>query len=261
VFAERWPDDYRRGRAGRLRGESTVEHNRERVRAFARSQHADLPLRAVTRVMARQWANTHPSTVNALRAMFTDAVEDHLADENPFARLGLEQSKGREDITVLTLEEVDELADVALRMHGELFGPEVRAMVLWAAYTCMRPGETFAARFSLLDGDEYDLRSQFNSTLGRETEPKHNSTGLIYVPEPAQAAVLSKPRRLGDDLMFRTKREHQFRQESWSRTWEKVRDAFVMGLDDGHHLRRRLAEDPHDRFDFYELGTSVRATC
>jgi hypothetical protein len=70
------------------------------------------------------------------------------------------------------------------------------------------------------------------------------------VPEPAQAAVLSKPRRLGDDLMFRTKREHQFRQESWSRTWEKVRDAFVMGLDDGHHLRRRLAEDPHDRFDF-----------
>jgi integrase len=89
----------------------------------------------------------------------------------------LEQSKGREDITVLTLEEVDELADVALRMHGELFGPEVRAMVLWAAYTCMRPGETFAARFSLLDGDEYDLRSQFNSTLGRETEPKHNSTG------------------------------------------------------------------------------------
>jgi hypothetical protein len=35
-----------------------VEHNRERVRAFARSQHADLPLRAVTRVMARQWANS-----------------------------------------------------------------------------------------------------------------------------------------------------------------------------------------------------------
>jgi integrase len=148
---------------------------------------------------------------------------------------------------------VDELADIALRIHGELFGPEVRAMVLWGAYTCMRPGETFAARYSLLHGDEYDLVSQFNSKLRRETEPKYTSTGLIYVPEPAQHAVLEKPRRLAADLIFHTKRGQQFRQESWSRTWEKVRDAFVMNLPAAHHLRRRLADDPTDRFDFYEL--------
>ena len=30
-------------------------------------------------------------------------------------------------------------------------------MVLWGAYTCMRPGETFAARFSRLSADEYDV--------------------------------------------------------------------------------------------------------
>ena len=50
-------------------------------------------------------------------------------------------------------------------------------MILWGAYTLMRPGETFAARFSLLDGDTYDLRRQFNSTLGRETRRSTTAPG------------------------------------------------------------------------------------
>jgi integrase len=251
-FAARWPDDYRRGHLGRLRSDSTVEHNRERVKQFGQA-HAGQPLRAVTRVQARTWANYHPGTVNALRAMFADAVEDHLAEENPFARLGIETRRGREDITVLTRQEVDALAAIGRRMHGERYGPEVAAAIIWAAYTCMRPGEIFAARYSLLNGDEYDLRRQMNSRLGRETEPKHNSTGIIYVPEPAQRAVLEKPRRLHDDLIFRSKRGKQLRQESWHRTWDQVRNAFVSSLASTHHLRQRLDEDPDDRLDFYEL--------
>jgi integrase len=114
-------------------------------------------------------------------------------------------------------------------------------------------GETFAARYALLDGDTYDLRRQFNSTLGRETIPKHNSTGLIYVREPAQRAVLDKARRLDDELIFRTKRGSQFRQESQHRAWAPVRDAFTAQLPETHHLRERLAVDPEDRLDFYEL--------
>src|SRR3954447_2257347 len=153
--------------------------------------------------------------------MFSDAVEDRLADENPFARLGLSVG-GREDIVVLTRDEVHELARVARAHHGGVFGEEFAALILWAAYTCMRPGEIFAARYSLLSGDVYDLRRQFNSTLRRETEPKHNSTGTIYVPEAAQRAVLAKPRRLGDDLIFRSKRGEQLRQESQWRAWDPI---------------------------------------
>ena len=190
-FTERWPDDFRRGKGGRLRSEATVAHNRERVRRFGR-EHGEQTLRSFSRTDARRWANTHPSTVPALRAMFSDAVEDRLADENPFARLGLAAGRGRSDIIVLTREEVHELARIARSHHGGAFGEEVAALILWAAYTCMRPGEIFAAQYSLLDGDVYDLRRQFNSTLGRETEPKHNSTGTIYVPEPARRAVLAQ---------------------------------------------------------------------
>jgi integrase len=252
AFATRWPDDYRRGKGGRLRTESTVEHNRERVRRFGRD-HVERTLRSFTRTEARSWANAHPSTVPALRAMFSDAVEDKLADENPFARLGLAAGRGREDIIVLTREEIHELGLMARRHHGGQFGVEIEALILWGAYTCMRPGESFAATYGLLDGDVYDLRRQFNSTLGRETGPKYNSTGLIYVPEPAQRAVLDKPRRLGDDLIFRTKRGNQFRQESLWRAWDPVRRAFAAGLPARHHLRERLAVDPDDQLDFYEL--------
>ena len=128
----------------------------------------------------------------ALRAIFGDAVEDRLADENPFARLGLAVG-GRQDIVVLTRDEVHELARIARAHHGGAFGEEVAALILWAAYTCMRPGEISAARYSLLDGDVYDLRRQFNSTLRRETEPKHNSTGTIYVIGSEQDAAAQAP--------------------------------------------------------------------
>jgi integrase len=247
-FATRWPDDY----PGKGRGESTRRHNRERVGSFGR-EHTGRPLRSFTRDEAIAWSQKHPATVPALRAMFTDAVNARLADENVFAKLGLEQRKGREDITVLTTGEVDRLAELAEEVHGEAWGPELAAMIRWAAYTCARPGETYAARYSLLDGDVYHLQRQFNSQLGRETAPKHDSAGAIYVPEQALRAVQDKPRRLGDDLIFRTKRGKQFRQESLHRAWSPVRAAFLATLPPGHHLKQRLAIDSDDHFDFYEL--------
>jgi hypothetical protein len=45
--------------------------------------------------------------------MFSDAVDEGLADSNPFGRMGLKQTDGRKDLTVLTKDEVQRLADVA----------------------------------------------------------------------------------------------------------------------------------------------------
>jgi hypothetical protein len=132
TFATRWPDDYRRGKGGRLRSESTAEHNRERVRRFGQ-EHAARTLRSITRTDARAWANNHPSTVPALRAMFSDAVADKLADDNPFARLGLATGRGRGEIIVLTREEVHDLAELARRHYGARFGSEIEALILWGA--------------------------------------------------------------------------------------------------------------------------------
>jgi hypothetical protein len=43
------------------------------------------------------------------------------------------------------------------------------------------------------------------------------------------------------------------RQESQHRAWAPIRDAFTAQPPDTHHLRERLAVDPEDRLDFYEL--------
>jgi integrase len=248
AFGARWTTDF-------PRGESTNKHNEERISAFITDpEFAARTVRSITKPEARAWGRRNKGRVSAVRAMFSDAVDEGLSDENPFAGVEQARTKGREDITVLTKDEVARLAEIALEVYGpDAFGRDVAAMVTWGAYTCCRPGETFAARYSRLSGDTYDLRVQFNSTLGKETPPKHGSTGVIFVPEEAQRAVLDKPRRLGDDLMFRTKRGHQFRQGSLHHAWSLLRTAFVAELPASHHLRQRLAIDPEDRLDFYEL--------
>ena len=246
AFTGRWTVDFARP------AEATNVHNAERASLFG-EEFKGRPMRTVTRTEARKWAKENPSRLPAVRAMFSDALDDRLVDENMFARLGHKNNTGREDITVLTRNEVETLARLAERVHGGDFGLEAGAMIEWAAYTMMRPGEVSAARHSLLDGDTYHLRRQFNSTVRRETAPKHNSSGTIYVPDPALDAIRRKPRRMGDDLIFRTARGRQFRQESIHRMWVPIRAAFTETVAETHHLRLRLEEDPKDFLDFYEL--------
>jgi len=85
------------------------------------------------RLTARAWANEHPqSNVRVARAMFNDAIDDGLhPGPNPFANLRLEQSRGRKDLIALTEDELHELGETALRVHGEC-GPTFRAMILFA---------------------------------------------------------------------------------------------------------------------------------
>jgi integrase len=248
-FHGRWARDF-----GRKRGESTNKHNVERASHFAKA-FAGRSMRSITRTEGRTYGLAHPSQVPALRLMFNDAAQDGIVDDaaNPFAALGIERSRGREDITVLTSKEVDLLASIALAEGGEAWGPEIAAMIEWAAYTAMRTGETFAAKRSLLAGDVYSLETQFNNRLQRETEPKHGGRGVLYVPPPAQEAVARLPRRLGVDLLWRTVTGRQFKQSTWSPTWKAIRTVFMRELAPTHHLHRRLRADPKDVFDFYEL--------
>jgi integrase len=260
-FLEPWSRDGRSG-CGRWtrdfstkRSESTLMHYQERVRRFA-ERYRDRTLRSITRAEAREQAIAYEATVSPLRAAWGDAARDRLVDENVFACLGLERRRGRADITVLTLEEVHRLAELAIELHGNnTYGQEVSAAIVWAAYTMCRPGETYAARRSLLHGDVYHLRSQMNSTLGRETTPKHDSHGAINVPDPARETVQRLPQALhgDDDLFFHSKRGKQFRKSSWWQAWDPIRTLFTREIPDTHHLHQRLAIDPADKLDFHEL--------
>lgn len=81
----------------------------------------------------------------------------------PFANLRLEQSRGRKDLIALTVEQLDELGEAALRVHGE-FGPVFRAMILFSAYVGLRPGELFALERSDVGWDEVRIRQNLDGT-------------------------------------------------------------------------------------------------
>src|SRR3954469_8787491 len=155
-FVERWLRDYARPAA------ATRRTYRYALRGFA-VDFGRLRLADLDRVTARAWALRQPqSNVRAARAMLADAINDGLhPGPNPFANLRLEQSRGRKDLVALTEAELRELGEVALAVHGD-YGPAFRAMIVFAAYVGLRPGELFALERSDVRSDEVSIRQNLD---------------------------------------------------------------------------------------------------
>ena len=95
-FAGRWKRDYKRPRA------STNRTNAVMISTFV-EEFGTRRLSSIDRLEARAWAQANPSRARTVRAMFNDAIDAGLVTQNPFARLGLEQSRGRRDLVVLSV--------------------------------------------------------------------------------------------------------------------------------------------------------------
>ena len=165
------------------------------VAAFA-DEFARVRLADFDRLTARSWALRSPqSNVRVVRAMFNDAINDGLhPGPNPFANLRLEQSRGRKDLIALTEAELTSSRTKALDVHGE-FGPMFRAMVLFAAYVGLRPGELFALERSDVGRDEVTIRQNLDGT-GTIKAPKNGRERVVVLPPPAREALADVPARL-----------------------------------------------------------------
>jgi integrase len=216
-FAARWTRDYPRPRA------STNRHNDERVKRFV-EDFRGVKLAEVDRPMARRWALKHKSNLAAVRAMFGDAMRDGLVDVNPFAELRLTGSKGRKDIVVLNEAELHELADLALDKRMELgpeYGREYRAMVLFAGYVGLRPGELFALRRDDIEGQLCHIERARSST-GEITATKTGRARTVTIPPPAQDALLEVAHHRSG-LLFTSPADRPWTQPSHHRYWTRLR--------------------------------------
>jgi len=202
------------------------------------------------RLTARAWANVHPqSNVRVVRAMFNDAINDGLhPGPNPFANLRLEQSRGRKDLIALTEHELHELADTAMRVLGE-YGPTFRAMILFAGYVGLRPGELFALERGDLTDDEVHIRRNLDGT-GQLKLPKNGKQRVVILPPPARDALLDVPPRIDTSWLLVTGRGRQFRKSSLLYYWNPVRAAFGRPGMDFYELRHFCATH------LLELGVS-----
>jgi integrase len=245
-FLEVYPERPR-PRTGEPPRASTVASAKHALRPF-RQEFGHLRPDQIPREHVKRFAASWPWAVPTIKTMFADAFDSELVAHNPFERVSIKRPAPRDrEVEFLTLEEVNDLADCALGVH-EWYGPTFRGLLLWLAYTCMRPGEVFALEHADIDGDLIHVRRNLGRT-GIVTTPKNHRMRRIILPNPARDAIREMPRRLGD-LVFTTKRGRRYAEGTFAEYWRPVKAAFLKGIGD----RRRSELDPPDhRLRPYDL--------
>lgn len=186
-----------------------------------------LKLSAIDRPTARRYANEWPrNVVNVARTMWGDARNDGVCPENPWAGLKLKQSRGRRDIQALTEDQIDELANIAQRVHRD-YGTEARAIVLTLAYVALRPGELCALKWSDLDLHEREIHVRRSlDVTGAEKLPKNGKTRTVTIPPPALYALQTVPHTVTDDYVFHTVQGRRLNKSNLWYLWKPIATAW-----------------------------------
>jgi integrase len=230
---------------------TTKAINAQNLRRF-REEHGSRLLASFTRDEAHALAVERPHEAKSIAAMFAVAVDKEFVQVNPFARLGIPRSTGRDDIDPLTEAEVEQLAQIALKTTGH-WGPEFWALILWMAWTGMRPGEVCALDVSAhVDWKMLEVRVEENMRNDGTIGPvKGKQRREIVIADQAEAAAATLRRRSGH--LFLSPTGKPLRPNSLRHYWVPVRASFTAQLPDSHWLRRRLMSNPGDQLDPYEL--------
>lgn len=264
-FTERWARDFPRPAAG------TNIHNAQMVQEFGK-RFKDVRLSKFSGEQAYKFALEKPNDAIRVRTMFQDAVRFRVdgLEKNPFEGIVIPKSRGRQDITVLTPQELATLKAIAVEIHGPEFGPLYGAMVDVAAWTGMRPGELFALSWHDVDFDEHVIHINWalKDKIGLIQRPKGRDGGkrrTIAMTPPAEKALrllqrLEAPSPLAErkdpedpktahvaPLVFATKRGKPMTHRNHHFYWDPVRKAFYAQLPAAR--KPIVGED----LDFYEL--------
>jgi integrase len=211
----------------------------------------DLPLENVSRAIARAYWRRHPSRAKVLRAMYGDAVLDGLVEHNPFVGHRVPRSRGRADLVPVTPEEVATLCDLALELF-DWWGPELRAVVLTAAYTGVRPGELIALQVQDLDPERGEIAVERRLYAGYTDVPKGGAGRIVVAPafvfEALECCAATGP----DSWLFHNRIGERLGADSLKRAWARLQRAFQEQLP----ARRRVELHRGRRkegMDLYEL--------
>lgn len=217
----------------RKRKASTVQTNRGRLRRF----RADFQGRSLDQSRAElkdwidgegRWSGHDPVPGSQVEAVIT--LYNHAIDEgevpllrSPARKLG-PRYRGRAEVPPPTPEEFESLL-AACSVLGD-YAKTMRALMLFAAYTLMRPGELFALEWSDIDFPAMRIRKHRRVYNGELDQPK-TGPKLIALPEPALTAInwLSRD----SNLVFPSRVGTQLSSSVFWRYWSKVNAA--AGLD------------------------------
>lgn len=222
-YADDWLDLHH-GEGSRRPSPKTLQLNEQNLRAFL-EEFGDRPMRgdgAIRRGEALRWCklDSNAYRAKAVSAMFQDAIDDEVATVNPFANRRAKQSSERKHISPLTEQEVDRLADIALRHWGrDGYGLVARAWVLFGAWVGARPGETFATTRS-------DLEVDAGLVWIQRVKPPYKRDHVV-LPVVVVRAIAAMPRQArADGLLFPTVKGQPMHKDTLGRHWSPIRSAF-----------------------------------
>jgi integrase len=187
-------------RYAKERKHSSYDTARSSLKRFL-ADFGDRPLDSITRLEAIDWAESvPPSKIQMVITLFNSAVDAELVDRNPFRGLR-RPTRGHSDDAPPTFEEMEGILE-ACSVHGP-YAVEMRALVLFAAYSGKRPGELYVLEHDDIDLDEEIIDVRRRLFRGRIDLPKSNEMRRIVLTPPAREALETLPRRSG--LVFRAK--------------------------------------------------------
>jgi integrase len=142
-------------------------------------------------------------------------------------------------LDALTEAEIDRLAACAVDVHGA-YGQTFRAVILFAAYVGLRPGELFALERGDVTQDLVTIRRSLDAT-GAIKLPKNGRERIVILPPPAREALREMPTRADVPWLFSSPRGRRFSQGSLTYCWRPVRAAFGRPTMDFYELRHFCA--------------------
>jgi integrase len=248
VYVDRYLKEY-----GRRNKDSSLSVQTERLKPFKRD-FAGSSL-DITREEAKdwlrgegRWSSNGPQpkgNTPAIVSLYNHAIdEDDLRlERNPFRKLS-ERSKGRSDQDPPTDEEFARLLNACSAM-GKDYAPHMRAFLLFAAYTLMRPSEIYPLEWSDIDFDKMRIRKARRLFRGSVGDPKTGPKTIALTP-PARDAIMGLPRI--DHLVFHSKTGKRLSQPTMSQYWGKVKATAGLDFDlyhatkhyGVHYMRKKL---------------------
>jgi integrase len=208
-YAEFWLEGY----AERVKG-SSYDTAASALRGFM-DDYRGVQLARVDRIGAEKWARKNRWRVPMVVTLFNAAVEAELVNRNPFAGLS-HKGQGRKRIVPLTVAELDALAEAGRQALGD-YGTTMRALILFLAYSGMRPGEVFGLEWTDIDFKRMRISVERRVYRGSLDLPKSNRPRLIVLTPPARDALLALPK--DRRLVFTAKRGGRLSQSALSGYW------------------------------------------
>jgi integrase len=250
VTCDGWANRYL-AKVEREQKASSLGTARQALKAF-RAEFALRPIGSIEDIEAEDWINAAPpSRVPPVVTMFNYAVRSHVIPYNPFAGKG-QRSRGRADQAPPTVKELERLLG-ACDALGD-YADQMRALIIFGAYTGMRPGELYELRWQDIDLASNRITVSRRLYRGTIDVPKNGRPKTIALPPPARDVLLRQPTRAGE-LVFVSKQGKRLQASTVCQYWAIVRAA--AGLDRSYDLYRCTKHLAVHRL--YKLGLSKRA--